>query len=408
MFEIMKNIYRNHFDDTTKNKLRYIVGYAARSIALLFASGTLMQAFLSTLGFAPRLIYMHASLLQGVNMLTILLASSWADRGSVIHRTAVTALPTGILFLLYIPMSVINSASFESYLLLIAIGLAQQISIGLFTVCEYKLPYYIFRVEEYGRVISICGIVSSLLSLAVSALISVLSARLPFSMIMSVSFLVSALLMGFNYLTARFQKDIRKVGHVIEKGSILPVTTILKRPLFMHLIPANLLRGIALGITTVLATVALERGFNEELTAAMVATQSAASLIACAVFALFAKRTSPCIFLITGSFAVALLPFLLTESSALFLTIYALILFGRTLIDYAVPAILILIVHEKIAGPYHAWRIALQSIGALAATMVAAYLPIPWLLTIGAISQIISGISYYTVSKKYKKEDLPG
>ena len=70
-----------------------------RTAALLFASGTLMQTFLSVLGFEERWIYLHSALTQAVNMLTILLTSRWLDTGNVIRRAALVQLPPAVLFL---------------------------------------------------------------------------------------------------------------------------------------------------------------------------------------------------------------------------------------------------------------------------------------------------------------------
>lgn len=398
---------RNHksstgFTPALKNKVLYTVGYAARVTALMFASGTLMQTYLAALGFATQWIHIHTTLLQAANVTTILLCSGWASSGSVIRRTAMTALPTGLLFLLYLPTCLIRQASFPLYLLLLLIGAAQQALVGLITVCEYTLPYAIFYAEEYGRIVSICGIISSLLSLGMGALISALTVYLPFSTVMPLLFGISALLMSFVYFTTRAQADLR--GNHTQNPSKQPpelrAAGLLKDPLFVRLIPANLLRGFAAGIISVLATVALARGFSETLTASMLSVQSAACLAACAMFSLLVRHASPRIFLLAGSLAVGLLPCLLTGRDWIFLGVYGAILFGRTLIDYATPAMLICIVDEQIAGPYHAWRMALQNAGMLAASALAACLPIPWLLAIGALSQLISGMSYYIVGKQ--------
>ena len=125
----------------TKNKIKAIIAYTARTVALICATGTLMQTFLASLGFESSQIYMHSTLLQAANVLTIILASNWANNGSPIKRSAFTTIPIGLLFLCYIPIAIANQATPTSYALLIVIGVVQQIAYGFFTVCEYKTPY---------------------------------------------------------------------------------------------------------------------------------------------------------------------------------------------------------------------------------------------------------------------------
>ena len=123
------------------NKLYFILATAVRTVALLCVTGPIMQTFLGSLGFSSRWIYIHTSLVQAVNILTISLCSTWADRGSVIKRTAMVELPYALLYILYIPLCLWKSPSFGSFLMLTGICILQSICIALWTICEYKLPY---------------------------------------------------------------------------------------------------------------------------------------------------------------------------------------------------------------------------------------------------------------------------
>ena len=129
---------RNH------NPLFFIIAMGLRTVALLCVTGPIMQTFLASIGFSSRWIYIHTTIVQIVNVLTISLCSTWADRGSVIRRTAFVELPYALLYLLYIPLCIWKSASLLSFCLLTGICLVQSVCIALWTICEYKLPYYIF------------------------------------------------------------------------------------------------------------------------------------------------------------------------------------------------------------------------------------------------------------------------
>lgn len=387
----------------TKNKIKAIIAYTARTVALICATGTLMQTFLASLGFESSQIYMHSTLLQAANVLTIILASNWANNGSPIKRSAFTTIPIGLLFLCYIPIAIANQATPTSYALLIAIGVVQQIAYGFFTVCEYKTPYYIYKADEYGMMLSVCGIISSVFSLLMGYVIAYLTARFPFVEIMKFAFAISAVLMMIAFVAIYFEKSLR-IEEKTEDSSAPKEkirVNLMKTSIFTSLIHANLLRGFATGVIGVLAAVALDLGHNEALTASMVSAQSLASLAACAFFALVSKKISERALVIGGSLLVGMIPLLLISSSSLFLMVYTVIMVGRTLIDYGVPSMLLKVVPVEIAGPYHAWRMVLQNAGMLIATTLAAVTPIPYLLTAAAVFQLISGVSFSLIVKKH-------
>ena len=154
----------------SQNKIRAILAYALRTAALLCASGSLMQTFLSTIGFSEQYIYLHASIYQAANVLSIILFARFADGGNLLRRTALVQVPGALLFLCYMPLCAQSDAGLPAYLWLLVISIMQSVTVALHTVCEYKVPYFIYRTEEYGSVMAICGVVSSAVSFGVGAL----------------------------------------------------------------------------------------------------------------------------------------------------------------------------------------------------------------------------------------------
>lgn len=393
--------------DVTKNKILALIAYTARVVALTCASGPLMQTFLASLGFDSGQIYVHSSILQAANVLTILVFSEWVSNKNPIKRSAFALLPTGFLFLTYIPIAIAKSATIFTYVLLCIISAFQQISVGLFTVCEYKTPYYVYKRSEYGMMLSICGIVSSLLSLASGAVISYYTARIPFTRVMAIAFGFSSIFILISVLSIFLEKSLISESEEGDRSEEkrASIVLLMRLPIFRGLITANIMRGFAAGVIGVLATIALDLGHGESLTSAMVSAQSLASLIACGIFALLAKKVSHAAFLLAGGALICLLPLLSISGSTGYLLIYTLILFGRTLIDYSVPSLLIHSIPTSIAGPYHAWRMVLQNAGTLLATMLAARIPIPILLLISTVFGAVSCIAFYIYTKKCKLSD---
>lgn len=382
------------------NKLRAIFALALRTAALLAATGPIMQTFLASLGFSSRFIYINTTIVQIANILTSFLCAQWADRGSVIKRSAVCEIPHAILYLLYIPLCLWKSASLASFLLLTLICLLQSVCIALYTVCEYKLPYYIYGPKDYGTVLAISGIVSSLISLGAGIVIARLAAMMDYSLLMLGACIVSFGMMGLSALLHVLQKPIAQPSlTATTQTKDQNLLSILKQPVFFRMIPANLFRGFGYGTTTIMAGIALDLGYGQGISTALVSVQSAAMLLGCGLFAISTRYLSPRVVTLLGSALFALLPLMLIPSPVLFLLLFSLVFFGRTLVDYATPSLLRLVVPVELAGPYNAWRMILHFTGTILATSVAALIPVWLLLLLTMAAQLLSGLSYFTAKE---------
>ncbi|MDO4426199.1 MAG: hypothetical protein Q4D17_10605, partial [Planctomycetia bacterium] len=336
-------------------------------------------------------------LVQTANILTSSLCAQWADRGSVIRRSAICEIPHALLYLCYIPLCLWKSPSFTSFALLTGICLLQSACIALYTICEYKLPYFIYGPKDYGTVLAISGIVSSLISLGAGIIITRLSQFMDYSQLMLWACVISFLMMGISSLLHLLQKPINQMHTPMEKnkkaGSSLAV---FREPVFYKMIPANLLRGFGYGTTTIMAAVALDLGYDQSVSTALVSFQSGAMLLGCGLFALSIRYISARTVMLLGSALFALFPLMLVRSEGLFLLLFSLTFFGRTLVDYATPSLLRLAVPVEIAGPYNAWRMIIHFTGTILATSIAAVIPIWTLLVLTMAAQLVSGVSYFT------------
>lgn len=378
-----------------KNKILFYFTYAIRMTAGLCATGTLFQTFLASLGFSAEEIYIHASLMQAINVATILLGAGFADTKSVIKRAGLVRLPAALFFLSCIPFCMIADASMEAYLYLLAISAVYAVFGGLHTVCEYKLPYLIFRPESYGVILSISGILGALLSLGSGALVSFLSLNFAYTQIMTVAFLIAGILLIIEtllFFSMKALPELENEAKEEKRGATHALRlAVFRHPAFWQLLPANVLRGFASGTTTVLAVIALNLGYSESVSAALVSVQSAVTLLGCVVFGLLSKRIHPRYSIAIGSLAFLFLPLLLVPNASVFLVGVGFVLFGRTIVDSAVPAGLRYAVPAEIAGPYNAWRMVIHSGSSLVATTVAIFLPTSVLLLFTLLAQLLAG-----------------
>ena len=382
---------------TNHNKSFFIIAMGLRTVALLCVTGPIMQTFLASIGFSSQWIYIHTSIVQAVNILTISLCSTWADQGSVIKRTAFVELPYALLYLLYIPLCLWKSASLMSFLLLTGICLLQSVCIALWTICEYKLPYYIFSPREYGSVLSFGGIVGGLIALGSGVVITRLSGLLSYATLMLASCAVSLVLMlacTALHLGLKPIADAPKSSPGTREKKVNQLE-VFRHPLFRRMIPANLMRGFGYGTTTIFAAIALDLGFDTGVSTALVSAQSVATLIGCSLVGVSLSFVAPRFVTLAGSLTFALIPLMLIPNKYVFLIVFSLVYLGRTFVDYSVPSILRAAVPVQLAGPFNAWRMLLHNGGTLIATTIAAFIPVSWLLMLTVVCQLISGLHYF-------------
>lgn len=394
-----------------KNKILLITECTLRTIAMLCATGTLMQTFLSVVGFSESQIYLHATLIQAANVSSIVLFSHFADCKRPFLRTALVQLPNVILFLCLLPFCFLSEATTLSFILLTGVSLIQALFTGLNTVMEYKLPYYIHRASDYGTVQAILGIAIAAVTFGVGELLHFLETKFPYEQLMFYAFIIAALFALIAsicplFFTALTRKEFKGAegGGDDEEGAVsstdagtekVSVLAMFRRPIFYLLIPANLLRGFASGVVVVFATVALSLGYTADTTIRMVSLSAVAHLVACFLFGLVSRYLSPRISILVCCLTYFLIPLCLLGSVPLFLFAYFVIFLGKSVIDVAVPSLLVQAVDVDIAGPYNAWRMVLHNGGTMLATAIAPFLSPAALLIVTLVCGVLSGLLFF-------------
>ena len=382
-----------------KNNILFTVMGILRTVSLQCASGPLIQTLLAILGFNTKYIYIFSTVLQAASVLTIVIFSRFADKGNIFKRAGISLCLNGITFLFFMPLCFVKSASPVIFILFVGISVVQSITLGLETVCEYKLPYFIINVKNYGAIASVSGISSSVITLIMGAVVSAASKTMAYKKIMLIGFSVSAVMVIISGLCTLKLKNISGKTTEIKKENKLSLLKMFKEPVFIKLLPANIFRGFGMGVTAVMPTIALDLGFDETVTSAMVSVQAAAVLISSAVFGWLSLKIFPTNFVFLGSLLFLTLPLLLIKNPLVFLVIYAIVFFGRNLIDYGVPSMLVYIVPAEISGPYNAWRLVITNTSTVVGTAVAAILPVTFLLVFTLILQLVSGFLYLSAKR---------
>lgn len=373
-----------------------------------------MQTFLIELGFGSSLIYINSTLVQAANVVTILLGSRWADVGNIFKRTGFTQIVMGILTLCYLPFCIWKPTGetmlIVSFVAVTAISVLQSICTGLYTVCEYKMPYYTYRAEDYGTLTAISGVLSSGISFLSGIIMSALSEKFDYVSIMFFALMLSVVMFGVATLLIIYQKSLigdGDSGESVSSRKKVPYSKVLRHPAFKKVWPIHLMRGFSQGLFTIFAVVAIDLGFDTTVTTMMVSVSSVAGVIGCTAFGVMSKSLSPRLALLLGNLTFLALPLMLIPNKLVFLTAYAVVMFGKSLIDYGAVTLMRFLVPLEIAGPYNAWRMMLCNAGSLLITTLASFsfMSPTILIAITLVTGLISGIGYFSI--KVIRESSP-
>lgn len=395
--------------DTKRNILLHILTKLIESVAYAVATGTLIQVFLNSLGFSASQIYLHSTINQAVQIAVILTCSKVSDRGNIFRRFGMLIMAQGATFLFYLPMCIRAQADLSAYLLLLGIGVVNMVAATMGGLITYKLPYLIFRVEDYGAVTATCGILSSGISIGMGILMSSLSGRYTYKVIMPWVFSIAAgllLLSGFLRMYYRPLIDPATVqdNRPRKKADFGAVWQVIRQPLFYQLAIPNLFRGFACGISGVLAVVAsADLGYSEQITTAMVSVLAAANMVGYMLFGVLSRRMCPRHTVFFSGLSLLCLPLLLIPGRPiLFLCLFGVLTVGHQIEMEAVPALLLRAIPGKVASTYNAYRLILTYGGSLLATSLASFLPSTVMLPMAMIFQMISGVCYCFLPMMHK------
>lgn len=380
-----------------RNKALTLLTYLFTAAAAMTATGTLMQTFLASLGLSPERIYIHATVTQAVNVVTLLLGSRWTRSENAIARYAAASVPYGLLFAAVLPFCFRQAPGTDTFLWLVIIGAFQAATIGLRTVSSYIMPYLLYPAEDYGSLQAIAGILSSLFTLALGALVSFLVGLFPIRTVMLWACIISAGLILLEAALTLMMRSIIPQGEraVPKKQKSTSLRQTFCHPVFYTLVLPSLLRGFASGTTTVFAATAFALGYDGAMTANLLYLQSAAGLLGCGIIGLLPRRISVRYPVLVGSLSFLLLPLFFLGSGPVFLGAATAVVLGRTLVDYGVPILLRKAVPIEIAGSYNAWRMILHSGGTLIATTVAAMIPAEAFIGVSVLFSVLSGCGFF-------------
>jgi len=386
-------------------KKYYIHGILNGLVNLLFV-GSVLQTILLESGFSENTVNIYTSVMQLLQILTILLFSNWSDKLKNLKSTYAKS------YFLQVPIAilVVLLCFFKNnsllLILLIATSIFFNIALGIHNILSYKLPYKIMPMSLYGRAASLSGMFGGIVCLAVSFILLLLQKSFNFFKVMSITYIISIMLPFLCFWVINSFAEIKTENCNDDKKSNKRLNFFKYKP-FSQLIFANLARGFCLGIITMAVTIGYyTRHITVESASLLIIITNAINISSPLVYSFISGRFSEKNILLISSITVFIfMPFmLLGKSTLMFLIFYGIAYFFINIINYAVPVAVVRIADYEIMGQYSAGRMLLNTLG----TSIAGFVCIPMFkllgpvitIVISAVLQLSSGICYYIYLKK--------
>lgn len=430
-----------------KYYLRYFLYYFGNTLI----TGGILQSFMLECGMSSVQVSVYTAVIQFVQAIAMLLLGPVVEkRKNIISLNAEAAFGLLPVFLAMLVLCFGQSMPVSvKYALMLISGVIGYIAFAVIAILEYKLPYRLIHMENYGVVLSIAGAVIGITSMFCSTLFTWFINRFDYFKVMTGFLLVAVLFELLAIKVGKSYEDLKAAEEGTEPagpgGSAEPesiagsaagtsnagrtagtseekspgavantseVTGIIKNKYrelfaifsyepFRKLFIPNLLRGIASGTYVLLTTIGYYYAMIDASAAAvMTVIANAFTMLGCLIYArLSKKKIDGPLTLASALMLLVLLPgMMIGKNTVVFIAVYALVSLFKTFIDYTCPVICTEIVDYEHVGQFSSWRIALYMLGAALAGLIT----VPMLdLLGGTVTLLINGIIFVIVGAGY-------
>lgn len=394
------------------NEIKYYLRNGCVYAANLFASGALLQTFLSEKGLSGAQIGTVTATLSMAQMITILLFSTVVDKvRNSVKASAVFMMFMPLFSLVMLPFSLMQGVAPGVLMSAVLIaGALQNVFYGLYIIMDYRIPYEIIDMKDYGRLNSLNGVAGGLLMVLVSGLTTLLLYRFEVGPVFFAMYLLSAACMVTSALVTR---SMRVVARPVEESTLKKagLFNTLRMPAFWALLMPNLMRGFNSGVVGMLATVGMfELGLSAAQTSIMSIVYTAMTIAGPVCFLrLQGTVRLHSMYLLASLVMLCALPaMLIGHSFGVFLGVYIMLLVGLGIADYAMPVLITRVIPYESIGSYTSLRMGTHTGGIALGSMVAGaalgHIPTAVLLLISGCLQFGSGVIYWLYCRRMKEE----
>ena len=383
---------------------KYYIHTTLWNIISMVISGSMAQTFLLEYGLSEEMVTRFFSIMQLIQIFTILMFSKRSDDLKSIVKTLVKShlldVPLCLLFVCLCFVRMENVSLF--FTLLMTAGVFFSVSVGIHNVLAYKLPYQIIDMEYYGKLLAVSGALIGIFNVLFTIFSQRLQIELGYMTAMKYITSIVLILLVIFLATTGSMKEKMTTAYIEKREHI----NLLKYRPFIALIIPNITRGFCLGMVTMVITIGYFTNLIDGVFANyIIIITNVMQIGASFAFSKISMRVSEKYVIIISSIVVAISMTLLTMGdTSLFLCVYTILYFFIIILNNAVPLSVTKIVDYKVAGQYSAGRMLLNTFG----TSLAGFVCISMFKTIGVVPtlaiagamQMVSGVGYYWVLKK--------
>ena len=394
------------------NFARYIAMEILNAFTYLFMGGTLWQGLLLHNHCSQAMIGTLAAVGSIAQAVAMGLNTVIADRfKKPIRMIAIGSLPILLVFVVISALCFVGERSFLFPILLAAVILYYA-AYGFRATFSYKIPYLTIKMEHYGRLTAVVGLVSNLFCIVVSAGIPFFLEKVDYMKGMLLLYIVCAVFVG----TASILSLRMKIINEMPASSARPtLRELLSDKSVTHLAPANFLRGVAVGVITSLTLVAAELyELDSVALSTLVSLTTLGSVLGNFLYTVLGKANFLSILCLISS--VTLLVFgpmaALSSSWTVFMVLFTILQIAYIIVSGTIPVMLAKITPYRIIGGCTSLRMMVTMAGTALSGWLAGLvlehtegvLPSVILLLVAGLSQFYCGIAYHIFYHKAQKE----
>ena len=395
------------------NIKKYCIFTTIYNVGFTFCTGAIMQTFLLQVGFSEEQVYLLNSLMQIMQvavMLALTFLSGKIKRVKIV--TSISYLSLTLLTVVFLMGAVNPDLVKHGYVIAVFIVAGvSYVGVGLHTILSYCLPYYTINMKDYGKMTGISTAIAGGVSFLVSLVYSILLSKYSYMKITSAFFVLAIVCFILTSIVcASMREKTAKMEKADEEKS--DVIAVFKNKNTYILLVPNFVRGLAVGVFNVIATIAISTSILNETTSSYVNIILQIATFTGNMFFAFAykKLSTRNVLLLATIGVVVSFPFCLKLGTIGFFCCFAIASFFRFVVDTAIPVIITEIIPKEQIGPYTSIRMLIftgaQAVATLLITPLKNVVGYTGVLIFATVMLFICGITYYAVAKGVKQNQL--
>ena len=342
-----------------------------QAIAQIFVTGQIMQGYLSHIGLSNGKISTYMSTSNIVQVVCMALLFFFADKIKNMKRTIqICFYIMAMFFVLLIMTQFVNIGIGMMFVFLLLASVVYNASYAVKAILDYRLPYSIIDMKNFGKLSSLTSIVSQVIVISVGFIFSLVVAMFRYDSVILVCFtagIISLLLAAFT--AGRFQM----MNTVFEQNEKPKIADVFREKSVIHLAPLHYLRGIVNGCFA-MATVMFIANVSDDvrLTAPLSVILSVGTVLSGTLYLAFIKKMPSTIYTIIGGIVTgtSLIIMATTNNAWIFYPVYFVGAVGMYFIDNSIPIFIAEFVSGKIIGGYTTIRMLITTFGMATGNML--------------------------------------